>query len=97
MDAYINSRLKNNQYLLPYIGEETAEAAKLNINNVPYQGSWWYTDYRTQTNAGANIMVFQPKPISPNNLKGTGNMPYYMEFIGDVNGTTVYTDYSKGF
>ena len=97
LDAYINSRLKNNQYLLPYIGEETAEAAKLNINNVPYQGSWWYTDYRTQTNAGTNIMAFQPKPISPNNLKGTGNMPYYMEFIGDVNGTTVYTDYSKGF
>jgi hypothetical protein len=78
---------------LPYIGEETAEARKLDLNNVPYQGSWWKTDYENKLNQGAPMLIFQPKPIKENNLKGFNNTPYFMEFReGDIQIT-----YETGF
>jgi hypothetical protein len=78
---------------LPYIGEETAEARKLDLNNVPYQGSSWRTDYETRLNQGASMLIFQPTPIKENNLKDKGNQPYFMEFReGDIQIT-----YETGF
>jgi hypothetical protein len=79
---------------LPYIGEETAEARKLDLNNnVPYQGSYWKTDYENKLNQGAPMSIFQPKPIKENNLKDKGNQPYFMEFReGDIQIT-----YETGF
>lgn len=79
---------------LPYLGEEVKDAANLDIKtSVPLQGSWWYTDYRNGVGRGAPLMIFQPKKMYENNLKGTDGLGYYMEYIKDG----IILDYAKAF
>lgn len=98
VDTYINARLQATRSLLPYVGEEVADAAAKDFRiDVPYQGNWWFQDYLNNKNGGNGLMVFQPKPLIPNNLKGTRNMPYYMEINQKVDGVDVVLTYEKAF
>lgn len=96
INDYFLNRLGGN--LLPYIGDETAEAQKVNFRNwVPYFNASWYSEFRSHIASSSPLAVFQPRPLIPNNLKGTGNFPYYMEFLAPYDNTTIFIDYSKGF
>ena len=68
---------------LPYVGEELEDARSFDIrNNVPFQGSWFFSDWLNQINNGASLSVFQPKPLQPNEYpKGYNNMRYYLEGV----------------
>lgn len=68
---------------LPYVGEGLDDARAFDIrNNVPYQGTWFFSDFLKQLDNGGSLMAFQPKPLKNDERpKGYNNVRYYLEGI----------------